>query len=406
MSKDAVLCTELRMSNEPNAAPDNLLMLLERKILFKEDPLARALSHLSKQSSVRVFVIGVSVYSLFVMVAGFAISIAYQSANVNFMSIQDIHELSLTIISSFFVFPAIWTLYSWQAKGIIKTLEALSKNGVIKTAKGQSDLNKFVATEFVARWNNRHNFYFAAAITLVALFAAAIPTTLSPSNPLISLNVNRTLMWWGLNPYYFWLIWLPVHFLNFYMVIWMAVRQIHIVSGLSKIYSTYPVVPKPFHPDRCNGFAPVGNYSMKSTLIAIVIGFWLAVVIVQPVFFNQPINIKGEVIALMFLYVVAVPALVILPVWSTHQVMTRTKSETLEAVAIQIREILQSRQPDTQSQFEQIQGIQQRYELIDREYRTWPFRKVTLGGFSVTALIPPVVTTVIPYLTKIYFKQP
>jgi len=242
----------------------------------------------------------------------------------------------------------------------------------------------------------------ASAVTL----AAALVTWLAPLNPFFRINVNDKLAWWAVNPYYYWLVWIPMIGVSLYMIIWIVLRQIHMVRGLSKLYAAYDVVAVPFHPDRCNGFAAVGDYSVRTTLIVILGGFWLAFMIIQPVFLGETMRIRADLAFLMSLYILTVPALFTIPVWSTHKVMVNAKSLALESVGKQIRQALKGTKRKNQPTLARIQALRQAFLLVDQEYTTWPFRKLTLGGLGVTAYIPPLVTAATAYLSTAGHVKP
>ena len=57
-------------------------------------------------------------------------------------------------------------------------------------------------------------------------------------------------------PAYFWGIWLPLVFINVYMLVWIVLRQTIMIANIQRLLRLFAVEPVPFHPDRCSGFAP------------------------------------------------------------------------------------------------------------------------------------------------------
>lgn len=167
----------------------------------------------------------------------------------------------------------------------------------------------------------------------------------------------------------------------------------------------FHVKPKLLHPDKCNGLAPVGDYAMISASIAIFFGFWLFVIITYPMWFGESINTKIDTIMLLIVYVIAVPSLLLPPVMEAHRVMVKTKNRLLEDLAEQIRLLLsETKAENIVASRDLLVELERRYELIRKEYRTWPFRPLGIKGFGISAIIP-ILSTGISYLIDLYIKR-
>lgn len=216
--------------------------------------------------------------------------------------------------------------------------------------------------------------------------------SLSPSNPFL---YGLPAPWWLLNPFHFWIVWVPLVFVNVYMMTWIVIRQAFATVAFTRLFRVFEIDPKPFHPDKCNGFAPLGDFSTRTALIAVLFGFWVSGVISYPMFFGQPINLKLDTILALVLYVLIVPAVLIPPVWECHREMVNAKQQTLDSLAERIQGLLDETNLETMvSDKEALEGLIERYRLLETELRTWPFRPLALRRFGVSAVTPLLSTAV------------
>ncbi len=70
-------------------------------------------------------------------------------------------------------------------------------------------------------------------------------------------------------PAYFWAVWLPLVFVNVYMLVWIVLRQTMMIANIQRLLRLFAVEPVPFHPDRCSGFAPIGGYATDIVRVAL-----------------------------------------------------------------------------------------------------------------------------------------
>jgi hypothetical protein len=370
--------------------------------LCLRDPLAKLLLKVSQQRTLRIALMAFAIYGILGGGGGIAISVLYKRAGQQFLSILDSRELLVALFVFLVVVPIVWTFYVWQPSGILGVFHQLSQNGVIGETEQGMPFDRFMRQVVVTPFNRAGNVAAAALLTLIGLLFWLVTVPFSPFDP---MRLGFPSVWWLINPFYFWVIWIPLVFVNLYMMIWVIIRQAIAVVGFTRLFRSFAVIPKPFHPDRCDGFACVGDYAMRSGLIAVLWGFWLSVMISFPVLFGQAMNLKYDTVLLFVLYVAAVPALLIPPAWEAHLAMAREKRKALEDVAVYIRELLSEAgiQQDAKLIASLLEALEKKYQLIDREYHTWPFRVSALKRFSAAALTP-FLSTVASSLIVEYLK--
>ena len=116
------------------------------------------------------------------------------------------------------------------------------------------------------------------------------------------------------------------------------------------------------------------------------------------------------------------PIVLLLPVWKTHQVMSKTRAEALETIAKQIRTQLAATEKEIvvpteksalfpnekpvikSEELDKLMGsielLEKKYRLIEQEQRQWPFRRTGVGGYLFTTAIP-LIASIISIIVQI-----
>ena len=110
-----------------------------------------------------------------------------------------------------------------------------------------------------------------AATASVATLVVWPPTALPPFDRIFA---EGDLYWWRVAPAYFWGVWLPLVFVNVYMLVWIVLRQTMMIANIQRLLRLFAVEPVPYHPDRCSGFAPIGAYATDVVRVALIVGGW------------------------------------------------------------------------------------------------------------------------------------
>jgi hypothetical protein len=352
--------------------------------LCRHDRLAIALIRLSGERTWLVAAIAFAVYGILGFGAGVLISLYDRPADPDFLGILDELVLPLSVFIYLIVSPTVWVFYCWQPGAILKVFGQLSRNQVLTSGGESQDAITTFVESYVATSLNRPRYQIIAYVFAgLSLFGWLLWILVDPFHLIV------TRYWWHANPFYFWLVWLPLVFVNVYMMVWAVLRQILAIGAFGALFRRMQIAPKPFHPDRCNGLASVGDFSLRCGAVAVMFGFWVLIMTSFQILLNGSTNLPILTAASILLYVLAVSLLLIPPAWGAHLAMQQAKDEALEVVARQMRTLLANEQLDSvPSALAQIKQLDEKMQLIDRAYRTWPFQPVALKNFSLAAVAP------------------
>jgi hypothetical protein len=377
--------------------------------LCKYDFLLRLLLRASINTAWRAIALGVVIYGFVFMGFGASVSIANRNAP-QFLSMFDEREFWHAVFIWLVCGSVALAYYVWEPTGIIDMFQGLENNGVVgrrkrgRTTSSPRIVEKFLLTQLDA-FNKKFHMVITLGVTLSMLLVFKWQESFV-RNPFAQAGYVR--YWWDINPLYYWVLWLPLSFLGFYVVLWVLIRRIIAVRILYRLLDTHHIEPKLLHHDKANGLAPVGHYSLRISLLLVFASLWLMVTLLYPSFFNASLEIGPDFVVYVALYVVALPVFLILPAWRTHVIMVQQKQHILDTLAAQIRERLGSvntlpRQvrdlpggtPNTASptagqhtpqDLESVAALEQEYNLYDRDLATWPFSRRSVFRFILSGL--------------------
>ena len=130
-------------------------------------------------------------------------------------------------------------------------------------------------------------------------------------------------------PGYFWAIWLPLVFINVYMLVWIVLRQTIMIANIQRLLRVFAVEPVPFHPDRCSGFAPIGSYATNIVRVALIVGSWALVLLLSGPLTGHGLYVAPHILFLVAVQVLLTPYLLLGPVWYAHRVMREARDRAL-----------------------------------------------------------------------------
>jgi hypothetical protein len=188
-------------------------------------------------------------------------------------------------------------------------------------------------------------------------------------------------------PVYFWAVWLPLVFVNVYMLVWIVVRQTIMIANIQRLLRLFAVEPVPFHHDRCSGFAPIGAYATDIVRVALIVGGWALVLLLSGPATGHALYVAPHTLFLVVVQVLLTPYLLLGPVWYAHRVMRRARDQALQRVADRIRaQLLRGigAPPGRPASYRELEA---EYRLAEEGYHTWPFRRGAFGGVGVTAVL-------------------
>src|ERR671910_632541 len=188
----------------------------------------------------RASLLVVALYALLAVVPGLLISEFGEPAqNESFIRFTDWRELPGALFLYLVLAPVIWTLYLWQPRLIVDVFDGLAQGGVV----GPSRYAGIPADAVLARLGGNLprvrrfgplRLTHGALLALLALTASVAtlviwpPTALPPFDRLVP---ESDVFWWRVVPAYFWGIWLPLVFINVYMLVWIVLRQTIMIAN-------------------------------------------------------------------------------------------------------------------------------------------------------------------------------
>jgi len=340
----------------------------------------------------------IAIYLFLAVIPGLMISLsAHRGDDDSFVRLTDWRELPGALVLYLLLAPVIWTFYLWQPRLILEVFDGLARSGAIGPARGagvtaDEVLRKIGAsfidlTVSVRSWRITRGSLLAVLSVGVAISTLLIWPPTAPA-PFDRLLPESDRYWWRTVPLYFWCVWLPLVFINVYMLVWIVIRQTVMIANIQRLLRLFDVEPIPFHPDGSNGFAPIGNYAVTIVRVALVIGGWALVLLLSGPVTGHGLYVAPHTLFLVFVQVLLTPYLLLGPVWYAHRVMQSAQERALQRVGDSIRTLLlgnASGSIPTGRRIGPYQELEARYRLVEEGYKTWPFRRTTLSGVSITA---------------------
>lgn len=329
----------------------------------------------------------VGIYVLLAVLPGAIITaLGDRIADGDFVRLTDGRELPGALFLYLVLAPVLWTFYLWQPRLIVDVFAGLAEAGVVGAPRGRGVtpdgfLRGVAATlpRRVALGLTRGGAVgVLAAVASVATLVIWPPTALPPFD---RLAPEAETFWWRVVPPYFWLVWLPLVFVNVYMLVWIVLRQTIMIANIQRLLRLFAVEPVPFHPDRCGGFAPIGAYATDVVRVAMIIGGWALALLASGPATGHGLYVAPHALFLVLLQVLLTPYLLLGPVWYAHRVMGAARDRALRRVGARIAARLAVGGPVAQRSAG-FRELEAEYRLVETGYHTWPFRP---GAFGVSA---------------------
>lgn len=399
------------------------------QIFLRYDPFLRCLLWLTQKKTLRLVLLAFGVCGIGCFFLGGIL--VYFSRSSYILSPFDSMTLPLEAYIYLLTLPTIWVYYAKEPQRISAIFSGLSRNKVI----GQTKAPSYPTVEVFLKAQNdqpQQRWYTLVSLGLtITLFFLWWSTVFTPNNP---FWFSHPQVWWQVHPLFFWMIWVPVVWGTVYMLWYTFFRRVMAVILINRFLKAFDFSPKLLHPDRANGFSPVGKYPLSFTFLVLVAGGWLFLVIVYPVFFGHPANTKLDTYIYILLYIILTSIGLLTPIWGIHKKMCELKHQALEEIAEEVRQLLKQMPStllalngplETQAFFkrllagkevvpshryltpkdlmENIEALKREYELINQEFHTWPFNLSSMSQFLVSFGFPfftAAVSVIVPFLGK------
>jgi hypothetical protein len=358
-------------------------------------------------------------YAAFELGIGFLLSWYYTRVEPHHItSLFDFPDLLLTIVMYLVIVPVFWALYVPEPPRIVRVIDGLIATGALgRGAQERDHIRRFVGKQIA--FCNRFWPLLLVAVAIPVIGAVLeLPTIDKPGVDRYLFN-HSTDHWWHVNTPYF-VAWNVMLYVNYYILTCLLIQRICAIVIINRTLERFPPEAQLFHPDRANGFGPIGTYIVRSAPVLGMFGSLLLLLGIYPGFVQGVVSPGYDIGALSAVYGVVIPTFLVWPAWRTHTVMRRLKAQSVGAAGRRVRlaldlanrdpdfsptEVVERRPGDARLGLSETATLRawtraliDRYQIISSEHRTWPFRRVEVSGYIFTTALPLVVATISAYL--------
>lgn len=209
-------------------------------------------------------------------------------------------------------------------------------------------------------------------------------------------------------------LYLPIHLLSIlpaaYTLCMFVLREVLAAVYLNRLFRWFEIHLHPMHPDDSGGLGPLGAFTAKSTLAAVILGSITMLMIALIMFMTRQAwsqtFLRSDILIFLGVYIVLVPAGLVLPMWSAHRAMVTIRDSELQRVAQEVERLLQESQQNLQNPelletaMSTVSTLRSQYEAILEIYPTWPIPMRILRNVSITATLP-VLSGLVPVVVRI-----
>jgi hypothetical protein len=240
--------------------------------------------------------------------------------------LNDPNFLLLDLISV----PVTIAFYLWLPFGISQVISRLAT--ITSATEEDSSLTPFHKSVESLGDIQDQRLWFVIALVVVVVYeiAVTIPQHMNFKN---ILSTNQAVL------VSYEIMYIPAY----YATLIIAMRGITFAVWLSRIFSKFNVMVRPYHPDRAGGLGFIGDYATKT---GYMIGTWgLAIITVlftegRQLQTGEQFYLAPLTIVPLGLYLVFAPFAFLAPLWNGHLAMKRMRDEQLEYTSVEMASIL------------------------------------------------------------------
>ncbi len=306
-----------------------------------------------------------------------------------------------------FYAAAIIAAYVWVPRGIAAVIAGLYRNNVIQKPteetyekRGDDYTYAHFITQMADTFGKRHWFFLAAAASVVALglflpWATRLLERQDVCAAVDALNLGLTLLWVMTMIYAF-----GTGFIYCLLCIYW----------LNKLFRSFTIHVRPLHPDRAGGLFPLGNFALRLSYLATLIGFMPVLsTITRHYVLNRTFGfaLEPDIVAGLALYVVAAPIVFFAPLATAHRSMRDAKNQFLldidEAFADEyhdVRQSLKEAPADLKERLERFKELQELHDMV-RKFPVWPFNADNLRRFGTSWMSPIILGLLVEIAARI-----
>jgi hypothetical protein len=204
----------------------------------------------------------------------------------------------------------------------------------------------------------------------------------------------RDTFWWQINPisYVFVVLsWMLMMAALSGLVISIAISG----AALNSIFTKNKVIVHSLHPDKSGGFSPVGDFSFRLTIMALLTGIMVGVGVWQSIAVD---NFRTDFPIFLLdglAYLVIVPILFYLPIRGAHKAMAAYRDNLIKQTYAKYSVENRSKyDPQNEEILTDVKGAVEQMDVLKRlavhesSYPVWPFGFRTRVGVFANAIFP------------------
>jgi hypothetical protein len=251
---------------------------------------------------------------------------------------------------------------------------------------------------------DRKGWLIIVAIGIIIFYLAEFYITW----PAEFLNTGRTAFWYDTK--WFLIIRLSNWALFLHALYMLIIKEILAIVYFNRFFRWCDVKIRPMHPDEAGGLGALGDFTLKTSLIAVGFGVIALVFSIFTIYVGSDLLSRPDVIILWVLYILVTPTSLILPMVSAHGAMKNARNDKLSEISKEFENTLISSDVAAADDIEGIRKgnerlteLQNRYGIIAASFPTWPVPARLFRNFSISASLPlmsGVMSMVINFATK------
>jgi len=361
--------------------------MIASDILYRNDVLGRFLLRKLRLSPLKVGLIPLAYYSVFLPLAETYIRRTYGG---EYFGLKE-HELINAIIVVLFT-AIIWWFYSWQLANVPTVYSELLRNEVIGEPLDTDQWNSLA--EFLQlRLVRGCSFPWQKILATIVTLGGYVFFTIGAYKD----RAAGLPYWFIVYEWIYYIFYLPPLVISTYAIIVAALREIVITFAFNTTFREFRTNVHPLHSDGAGGLGPLGRFAITVGSLVLYVGLWVNTMVFSPVLFGQAPGFNMISVGNYAVYIALGPLLVLTPIIEARRVMMAAKKRELQTVADAFNRLFAESQQELgtmqneatlQSQSEGLVELKRRYTLIEETFPTLPFTIPQVRGLSLTAVIP------------------
>jgi hypothetical protein len=207
-------------------------------------------------------------------------------------------------------------------------------------------------------------------------------------------------------------LWFDINLISYaivvfdWMLLWLALSGVVIsmaISGaiLNSIFTKNKIIVHSLHPDKSGGFSPVGDFSFRFTIVALLTVIMVGVGVWQSI--ERDTFWSGFPVLLLdaLAYFVIVPTLFYLPIRGAHKAMVAYRDKLIKQTYGRYSVVnLSKYDPQNEETLTNVKGAVEQMDILKRlakhesSYPEWPFGFRTRVGVFVNSVLPLTLTLI------------